>query len=59
MLAMVADGTYPNVKAVCEELVHVVDTVEPERSLVALYEVRYQQYRKLYPALKSVFSELL
>jgi xylulokinase len=59
MLAMVADGAYPSVKAVCEELVHVVDTVEPERSLVALYEVRYQQYRKLYPALKSVFPELL
>ena len=59
MLAMVADGAYPSVKAVCEGLVHVVDTVEPERSLVALYEVRYQQYRKLYPALKSVFPELL
>jgi xylulokinase len=33
--------------------------VEPEPELVALYEVRYQQYRKIYPALKSVFPEML
>lgn len=59
MLAMVADGTYPSVKAVCNALVHVVDTVEPEAELAALYEERYQQYRKIYPALKTVFPEIL
>ena len=59
MLAMVADGTYPSVKAACDALVHVVDTVEPEVELSALYEVRYQQYRKIYPALKDVFPQIL
>ena len=59
MLAMVADGTYPSVQAVCDRLVHVVDTVEPEPELVARYEARYQQYRNIYPAMKDLFPEIL
>ena len=59
MLAMVADGTYPSVQAVCDALVKVVDTVEPEPELVALYEERYQQFRQIYPALKPVFAKLV
>lgn len=58
MLAMVADGTYPSVREVCDALVRVVDTVEPEPELAAAYEEKYQQFRKLYPALKGVFAEL-
>ncbi len=59
MLAMVADGTYPTVKAACDSLVHVVDTVEPDPTLAALYEERYQQFRKIYPACKALFPQLL
>ncbi|MCC8076393.1 MAG: xylulokinase [Clostridiales bacterium] len=59
MLAMVADGTYPTVKAACDKLVHVVDTVEPDPALAALYEERYQQFRKIYPTCKDLFSELV
>ena len=59
MLAMVADGTYPSVQAVCDALVRVVDTVEPDPELVALYEERYQQYRNIYPALKPVFPKII
>ena len=59
MLAMVADGTYPSVKAVCDALVKVVDAVEPDPEIVARYEERYQQYTKIYPALKPVFPEIL
>ena len=59
MLAMVADGTYPSVKAVCDKLVKVVDVVMPDPELVALYEERYQQFREIYPALKPVFARLV
>lgn len=59
MLAMVADGTYASVKEVCGQLVHIVDTVEPEAELVELYEKRYQEFSKIYPALKSVFAEIV
>ena len=59
MLAMVADGTYGSVKEVCDALVKVVDCVEPEPELVALYEERYQQFRLIYPALKEVFAKIV
>lgn len=58
MLAMVACGEYPDVKSVAEKFVRIKDTEKPDPELVALYEERYQRYRKLYPALKSVFPEL-
>ena len=59
MLAMVASGAYGSVQEVCDALVKVVDTVEPKEELVALYEERYQQFRKIYPALKPVFAEIV
>ena len=42
-----------------DALVEVADRVEPDPELTARYEARYQQYRKLYPALKPVFPQLL
>ncbi|MCC8182910.1 MAG: xylulokinase [Clostridiales bacterium] len=55
MLAAVACGEYPSVEACCDALVKVVDTIEPDPEIAARYEARYQQYRKIYPALKPVF----
>ncbi|MCD7760403.1 MAG: xylulokinase [Clostridiales bacterium] len=55
MLAAVACGEYPSVEVCCDALVKVVDTVEPDPEIAARYEARYQQYRKIYPALKPVF----
>lgn len=59
MLAMVACGTYGSAAEACAALVKVVDTVSPEPEIAARYEARYQQYRKIYPALKPVFPEIL
>ena len=58
MLAMVACGAYENVKACCEKLVFVSSTVEPDSELVAKYEARYQQFKKIYPAVKALFPEI-
>lgn len=58
MLAMVACGDYPDVKSVCHKLVHVASTVKPEPELVAKYEARYLQFKKIYPAVKSLFPEI-
>lgn len=58
MLAMVACGEYPDVKSVCGKLVHVASTVKPEPELVAKYEARYQQFKKIYPAVKQLFPEI-
>ena len=58
MLAMVACGLYPSVKAACEKLVAVRETVAPDPEIAKRYEARYQQFKQLYPALKGVFAEL-
>ena len=58
MLAMVACGEYKTVKDCCEKLCAVASTVKPEQSLAAKYEARYQQFRKIYPAVKALFPEI-
>ena len=59
MLAMVAAGRFPSVQAVADALVRVAGTVEPEAKLTALYEERYRQFQKIYPACKALFPQLL
>ena len=58
MLAMVACGEYESVKDCCAKLVSVASTVKPEPELVAKYEARYQQFKKIYPAVKALFPEI-
>lgn len=58
MLAMVACGLYPSVAAACEKLVRTAETVSPDPELAARYEARYQQFRKIYPAMRELFAQL-
>lgn len=55
MLAAVGCGAYPDVETVAEKVVKVIDTIEPEEDLVQKYEERYQEFRKIYPAVKELF----
>lgn len=59
MLAMVACGEYASVQEVCDKFVHVASTVKPEPELVEKYEKRYQQFKKIYPACKALFADLV
>ena len=56
MLAMVACGAYSSVFEAVDALVSVAETVEPDPELTALYEKRYQQFKKLYPACRELFA---
>ncbi len=58
ILAAVGCGEYESVEAAAEKLVKVIDTVEPDAELVAKYEARYQQFKKIYPMVKDLFKEL-
>ena len=58
MLAMVACGVYEDVNTCCKKLVSVASTVEPDPKLAARYEARYQQFKKIYPAVKALFPEI-
>mgnify|MGYP005759940653 FL=1 len=57
MLAAVACGEYPSVKAAADAIVRVVDTIEPEPELVEKYEKKYRQFAKIYPAVKGLFAQ--
>ena len=58
MLAAVGCGAFVSVEDAADKLVKVVDTVEPEESLVRKYEERYRQFQKIYPAMKELFQEM-
>ena len=58
MLAMVGCGKFPDVGSAAEALISVRGSVLPEPELAARYEERYQKFRKIYPAMKTLFQEL-
>lgn len=55
ILAAVGCNEFSDVETACNKLVKVVDTVEPDPELVKKYEARYQEFTKLYPAVKDLF----
>jgi xylulokinase len=46
------------VEDIAEKFVKIIDTVEPDAELAALYEERYQKFKRIYPALRPVYSEI-
>ena len=59
MLAMVGCGRFDSVQTAAEALVEVADVVQPEAELTALYEKHYQQFKKIYPACRELFAQLV
>ncbi len=58
ILAAVGCGEYPDVETAAQQIVHVVETVEPEEELVRKYEERYQKFREIYPTVKALYDSL-
>jgi xylulokinase len=54
LLAGVGAGVWRSVEAACETAVHVAKRVAPIGSNVELMNRRYEEYRKLYPALRAI-----
>lgn len=59
MLAMVACGEYESVGECCKQLVSVASVVRPEPQLAQKYQNKYQQFKKIYPACKNLFAQLI
>lgn len=59
MLSMVACGEYESVAAACEKLCEVKETIKPDKDLVQKYDRKYNQFKKIYPALKDTFAEIV
>ncbi len=58
MLAMVACGAYDTVADACAALVRTVEVTHPDPVLAEKYEARYRQFRRIYPACKTLFGAL-
>ena len=56
MLAMVGCGKFASVQEAADALVETASTTEPDAALTVRYEARYQNFKKLYPALKEFFA---
>ena len=59
ILAMVGGGLFPSVEEAAGALTEIGSVTEPEPELTALYEDRYRRFRRIYPALRPLFPELL
>ena len=58
MLAAVGTKRFEDVSEAVDKIVKVVDTIEPDKAIAQRYEYKYNQFKKIYPALKPVFDEI-
>lgn len=56
MLAAVACGEFASVEEAAEKLVQVVETIEPQPEIAALYEEQYAKFKQIYPVMKPLFE---
>ena len=59
VLAAVGCGEYENVEKATKAIIKIKEKIKPEEELVLKYEERYQKFKKIYPALKGIFKEIL
>ncbi len=57
LLAGIGTGVWPSVDAACETAVHVAKRVQPIARNAELMNRRYEEYRKIYPALRKISHE--
>jgi len=58
ILAAVGCGEYASVETAAKSIIKIKEKIKPEVDLVVKYEVRYQKFKRIYPALKGVFKEI-
>jgi xylulokinase len=56
ILAGVGAKIWPSVDAACDAVVRVVDRIRPDPTNAEVMEKNYAAYRRIYPAMKSIFS---
>ena len=59
ILAMVGAGEYENVECACDHIIEKKETINPCRSMVEKYQIKYEIFKQMYPALKSVFEKIV
>ena len=59
ILVAVGCKEYESVEAAAKSIIKIKERIQPDPELVAKYEKKYQKFRKIYPALKGIFKEIL
>lgn len=59
LLAAVACGEFTSIEDATSKIVKVIDTIEPDKEVVAKYEERYNKFRKIYPTIRELYTELI
>ncbi len=59
MLAMVCCGAYKDAASCAKALVRTKYTVEPDPAIAERYDAQYSKYKKIYPAMRSLFAEIV
>jgi len=59
ILAAVGCNEYESVESATKSIIKIKERIQPDPELVAKYEKKYQKFRKIYPALKGIFKEIL
>ena len=58
LLAGVGAKFWKSVDEACEAVIKVEQRVQPDPSAVKTLTIRYENFRRLYPALKSLFGQI-
>jgi len=58
LLAAVGTGRYKDIREACLAAIKITRTIKPDAKTKRLYASYYDQYRRLYPALKEEFARI-
>ncbi len=58
MLAMVGCGVYKNIRECSEKFLNIKKTLIPDEAISANYQMQYDKFSQIYPAMKDVFKKL-
>lgn len=59
MLAMTACGEYKDIKECAGRLVKIRGNIKPDTEIVQKYNKKYEKFKKIYPATKQLYKELV
>ena len=58
ILAMVGCKEYSSVDEATGKLIKIKDSIKPTKELIAHYDKKYNVFKQIYPALKSIYSQI-
>ena len=58
ILSMVGSGEYKSVFECIDKFISVKETVDPDETLVSLYDAKYKKFKKIYPAVKQLYKDI-